>query len=282
MAASRQKRPEPRRKAAPSRPGLAMRLAKAAGGFVGRYPRAIGGLAVFSIVYSFVAANALWYQPGHHPSPLMVTRLPESEVRAARIAAIEKEKGVTTYRIEREEKGEARPDLPAKAAPRPDALVEAVQKALAARDLYDGDADGVMGPKTAAAIIFFEETEGLAPTGQPSRALLKRIAGQNQDVAVVPQDRYGDVTSSVRSGDPVAGLIRDAEGKKPDHPVADPLVTKIQEGLARFYKDDVEPDGIAGARTRAAIRNFQKHYKMNVDGEPSQAVLDKLKSVGAI
>lgn len=286
MAASMQKRPDPRGKAVRRQRGLLARLGAALGAFITRYPRAIGGLAVFGVVYSFVAANALWHQPGRHPAPLMVTRLPEQDVRSDRLAAATQERGVTTYHIEREGKTPDPDKAFARPQPRPDALIEAVQKALAARGLYDGATDGVMGPKTTAAILFFEETEGLAPTGKVSKALLERIAGQSKDAAVVaPQPHDSDVTSSVRAGDdPVASLIADAEGKTEAGPAPDgtQLVMKIQEGLAKFYKDDVKPDGIAGARTRAAIRNFQKHYKMEVDGEPSQAVLDKLESIGAI
>ncbi len=35
-------------------------------------------------------------------------------------------------------------------------------------------------------------------------------------------------------------------------------------------------------QTRAAIRHFQKHYNLPEDGEPNQAVLKKLKEIGAI
>ena len=41
---------------------------------------------------------------------------------------------------------------------------------------YDaGTADGVLGNKTAAAIRAYQQANGLAVTGEPSRALLQRL-----------------------------------------------------------------------------------------------------------
>ena len=77
MTARKRKQPERKRKpvrrgphpadggAAPCRPDCRAPTA-----------RAFGGSAAFAIVFSFVAANAMWYQPGAHPSPFLRTRLP--------------------------------------------------------------------------------------------------------------------------------------------------------------------------------------------------------------
>ena len=45
-----------------------------------RNPVATGGTTAFAIVFSFVAANALWYQPGQHPSPFLRTRDAQGKV----------------------------------------------------------------------------------------------------------------------------------------------------------------------------------------------------------
>ena len=55
-------------------PGLLQRSILALGAFAARHPSVVGGGATFAVVFSFVAANALWYQPGGHPSPIMKTR----------------------------------------------------------------------------------------------------------------------------------------------------------------------------------------------------------------
>jgi peptidoglycan hydrolase-like protein with peptidoglycan-binding domain len=67
------KQPEPRRKARRS-PGFASRTFDAAGRLIARHPSLAAGGVVFAVVFSFVTANAIWYQPGGHPSPLLSTR----------------------------------------------------------------------------------------------------------------------------------------------------------------------------------------------------------------
>ena len=296
MAAPQRKQPD-RRKAPvkPARPLVVRVLTTLASSLVrplAAHPRIAAGLATFAIVYSFVAANALWYQHGSHPSPLLATRAlgPQSERKTALRTD---ETDVTTFRIERQ--GEDQQANPGARPVKPDPLVAEIQSELAARDLYVGKADGIMGPKTSAAIQFFEETEGLEPTGEPSTLVLKRLqARKPSQVAVLPAERPADQTGSVPKkqndasskdaprGDDVANLILASGEGQQASPKADPLVLKIQKGLRKLAYDTVEPDGIAGNRTREAIRNFQKHYRLKVDGEPSQAVLDKLEMIGAL
>lgn len=47
-------------------------------------------------------------------------------------------------------------------------------------------------------------------------------------------------------------------------------VRGVQSGLARLGFDPGPADGVAGAKTRAAIRNYQHYYGLPVDGRPSQ------------
>jgi peptidoglycan hydrolase-like protein with peptidoglycan-binding domain len=304
MAPPKRKSPEKKnvRKQGPS---LASRMLDRAVSAIARHPRLLGGAAAFGVVFSFVAANALWYQPKHHPAPLLATRMFENEaLKKAKAApdAVEQastDAGVTTFRIERQA------DLPLKARPveaaKPVAspLVKQIQQALAARGLYDGPTDGLTGPRTTSAILFFQETEGLEQTGDVSQALLAKIKSQNTAVAVIPDERPSpDVTASTKktstkNSDDVANLILAAEAK----PVADARSTKpeasepalsadkvmkIQKALAKFAYADVKVDGVAGAATRAAIRAFEKNYNLPVTGEPSERVLRKLKSIGAL
>ena len=58
-------------------PGLADVFNAAAGSlgaFVLRNPVVVGGAAAFAVTLFFVTANAVWYQPGAHGSPLFATR----------------------------------------------------------------------------------------------------------------------------------------------------------------------------------------------------------------
>lgn len=65
-------------------------------------------------------------------------------------------------------------------------------------------------------------------------------------------------------------------------PVSRDLIAKIQQGLINIAYADVKVDGVAGEQTRNAIRHFEKHYRLPETGEPSEAVLKKLKSIGAL
>jgi peptidoglycan hydrolase-like protein with peptidoglycan-binding domain len=309
-----------------------------------RNPVATGGTAAFAVVFSFVAANALWYQPSSHPHPWLDTR------DAFRDYATRAMHGVTapatTYRIERD----AQPQETAvktvreasaltnavvvvqdNASTTPGAqpqaksdLVAQIQSNLVRRGLYDGPVDGVIGPKTQAAIMFYQETRGLPETGDPEPAVLDLLKKDNAEFNVIPPDRPADVTGAIASkpaqkpADPVAALIAKtpraavpvppaaipavaekasakpvqkvaALSAKPQAPVAKPdagapsdLVKMIQKGLSNLAYRDVSVDGVAGTQTKEAIRHFEKHYRLPVTGEPNEAVLEKLKKIGAL
>jgi peptidoglycan hydrolase-like protein with peptidoglycan-binding domain len=301
------KRKSPEKKKAPARKAPARRKPSAllsGVAFIARYPRLISGVAIFSVVFSFVAANALWYQPQHHPSPLMATRGDAAAPHAEAPAHVS-EPGVTTFRIQREE------DLAAQQAqaPAPSPLVAEIQKALTGLNLYDGAADGVSGPKTVAAIQFYQETEGLDPTGEASASLLERMKAARAAVAATdaaPPPDQAKTASVKKKSDDVAELIRamDETGSVPipasaypepakktahadaakDHGGEAPVkrVMLIQKALVGLAYGDIAIDGRAGAATKAAIRSFEKAYRLPVTGEPSEVVLKKLKSIGAL
>ncbi|ASY55691.1 peptidoglycan-binding domain-containing protein [Sinorhizobium sp. CCBAU 05631] len=327
MAPRKRKQPERKRGGRP-RQGIALRGLALAGLGVGRcavlagrviahHPVGAGGLATFAVVFSFVAANAMWYQHGSHPSPLLRTRVPlvGSEV-AERLAAANGEpvepRKVTTFVIERE--GEAAPvkadddavaaqdDSSTQRLPRPaesvlepdnalpSALVADVQKELARLGLYDGTPDGRSGPKTVSAILRFEKGAGRAESGVASPDLLQALlATQRSEVAVAaPGNRaYADSKSTAAEVDPVAAAIRTAEGDATlmppaEIPVSNELVMNIQKGLSNLAYADIVVDGVAGDQTRAAIRHFEKHYRLPQTGEPNGKVLEKLKEIGAL
>lgn len=299
MAPPKRKSPEKKKTTARKQPARRKQSAWLSGvSFIARYPRLISGVTIFSVVFSFVAANALWYQP-HHPSPFMATR---GDAAAPHADAPTAEPGVTTFRIQREE------DLAAQPAPAPSPLVAEIQTALTGLNLYDGPADGMSGPKTVAAIQFYQETEGLEANGEPSRALLERMKAARAAVAetdAAPAPDQGK-TASVKKSDDVAALIRamDETGSVPIPASAYPEPAKntahadgakqqtkeapvkrvmlIQKALVGLAYGDIAVDGKAGAATKAAIRSFEKAYRLPVTGEPSEAVLKKLKSIGAL
>lgn len=318
MAPRKRNQPE-RKRAARSQQALALaglalvgrgagRCFALAGRLSARYPMWAGGSAVFIIAFSFVAANAMWYQHGSHPSPLLRTRVPlvSAEV-AERLAAANGEavepRPVTTFVIERE--GETEPETrerpsattPGDATVGADerasltpGLVADVQKELARLGLYDGVPDGRNGPKTAAAILRFEKQAGRLETGTVSADLLDglRAAGGPDSAAAIPDNRpYADPKSVPADADPIAAAIRTAEkdealAPRADVPISSEMVMNIQKGLSNLAYADIVVDGVAGDQTREAIRHFEKHYRLPQTGEPNAKVLNKLKEIGAL
>lgn len=328
------KRKSPRKTPARKEPGVVSVVALAMGNQILRHPRLVGGCTAFFVVFGFVAANALWYQPGHHPSPFLRTRDEENPngIPGYRLASGLGEQGnVTTFRIERQSEAprpsappaainpDEAPALPALSAPTqaqaptqtqvptqaqtapqgPSQLVTEIQRELARRGLYEGVADGMTGPRTTAAILFFEETVGMEQTGEPTTRVLSALKIDSATtVAAIPKALPKDRPAAANSGgvalDPVAAAIRSAEADKPKAqavslttpkahaPVTNDMVAKIQQGLVNIAYADVKVDGMAGEQTRQAIRNFEKHYRLPETGEPSEAVLKKLKSIGAL
>ncbi len=99
------KRKSPRKKTVRKEPGLLSVAVRALGQQILSHPKLVGGSTAFLVVFGFVAANALWYQPGHHPSPFLRTRDEEDPngIAGYRMTSTLGQHGnVTTFRIERQ------------------------------------------------------------------------------------------------------------------------------------------------------------------------------------
>jgi peptidoglycan hydrolase-like protein with peptidoglycan-binding domain len=288
------------------------------GSVISAHPSLAGGSVAFAVIFGFVATNALWHQPGQHPAPILKTRDVASS--APPLASAKPEamtpliKGaptrtVTTYRIERSDETPTAsipvPVAPAPAvpqqvapevstAPASDPVLMQIQTALARNGLYTGEIDGLMGPKSAAAIRAWEKANGYSETGEASAALLaimeqasvqSRMQAAPAEVAssqpaVLPTPRPAPaapvVASDARAGEPVTIPAVIAQG------AASELVQQIQSGLSNIAYADITVDGVAGSQTRAAISAFEKHYRLPVTGQPNEIVLKKLIEIGAL
>lgn len=278
MAPRKRKQPEKKRKSAPPPSmamrglGLAGRSLSAAGRVAARNPGIVGGSASFIVVFSFVAANALWYQPGAHPSPFLRTRIPYTFPNPADVgnATTLDPKTVTTFVIKREGDVEApspektataeRPVETAAVRPQPaqklqpagddvaaliagaaaedaddPALVAAVQKELIGRGLYAGVADGKMGPMTEAAIGAFERKAGQPVTGQATEKLLSKLRAAQKTASAKPATRpYEKVAGGKGELDPVAAAIRQASVDPEYIPKADiPAASELVMNIQR-------------------------------------------------
>ena len=131
-----------------------------------------------------------------------------------------------------------------------DAGLAALQVALHSRGLYSGAIDGVKGPGTTAAIMRFQRRAGLTPDGVPGTQTRKALG------------RYGRHVLGSRS------LARGASGWDvaalqfllawhgfPSATIDGGLGTRTERALRHFQRwAGLEPDGVAGATTYAALR----------------------------
>jgi peptidoglycan hydrolase-like protein with peptidoglycan-binding domain len=174
------------------------------------------------------------------------------------------------------------------AVPAADPVLTQIQTILAGKGLYQGEIDGLMGPKSAAAIRAWEKANGYTETGEATTALLAIMDQEGARPAPVevtsaqPAARPAPiprpapaVVSDTRAGEPVTVPAVAAEGPSE-------LVRQIQSGLSNIAYADITVDGVAGSQTRAAISAFEKHYRLPVTGEPNETVLNKLLEIGAL
>lgn len=216
-----------------------------------------GSLFLFAAMFGWIAANALYAQSGRHTHPLLTTR-PESAVSRPSTAA---------------------PSVAALPVP----LVRDVQVALIEAGYYSSDADGIPGKATATAIRAYQADHGLPADGEASPGLLA--------VLQTPEPTSNETVATAAKTERVASLgngrtADDATSPASTRPAALPapsrdLVRQVQAGLKGAKIADLDPDGIMGARTEAAIRTFQASQGLDVTGVPNEALLKRLKGLGA-
>jgi peptidoglycan hydrolase-like protein with peptidoglycan-binding domain len=250
----------------------------AVGGTLARNPMLVGGTTAFIVALSYVSANAIWYQPHFHNGAFFATR--DVNYSGPRDPAAD----VTTIRIERQ--GDARP------APKPDPKLQKVQAVLKSMGLYEGDVDGVSGPNTRKAIASYRKTLGMPASDQIDDALLEALGAGDTTAAIKPRDDVAAEIGEAGTGEgetsplpelPERPQLVSAVDRPADKPAApDPMIMKVQAGLKAFGNDKMEVDGKIGAKTRAAIREFQSLFGLPVTGEPSKEVYAKMREIGLV
>ncbi|SFT96469.1 peptidoglycan-binding protein [Mesorhizobium sp. YR577] len=255
------KRPEKR---AP-KPGPLEGSVLALGGMISRNPVLVGGSTAFLVALFYVSANALWYQPHAHTSAFFATR--EFSLLPARneSASLEPE---TTIQIERPEEVPAAP-----VRPKSDPAVEQVQAILKDLNFYAGTVDGIPGPATTKAIETYQRKMGLTPSGKVDQQLLSQLGANPTTAGITPAPAprpapLQQTPTPIPAVQPVSA------------PAPSPRVSKIQAGLKAFGNDGIEIDGLVGARTKSAIREFQSLFGLPETGEPDEAVYVKMKEIG--
>lgn len=228
--------------------------AVALGGLVAANPVLVGGSTAFLVTLFYISANALWYQPFPHTGAFFATRSIE---HFPSLAPNEPE---TTINIER----------PALApAPKSDPVVQQVQGILKTLGFYAGTVDGLQGPNTQKAIGTYRQKVGLGDGGIDD-ALLEQL-GAAPTTASVPHPTPREPTSP-----PPAAPANTAQAASQ----GDARIVRIQAGLKAFGNDDIKLDGVAGSRTKAAIKEFQALFGLPSTGEPDEVVYTKMREIG--
>lgn len=241
--------------------------AVAVGGMISRNPVLVGGSTAFLVTLFYVSANALWYQPFPHAGAFFATRSIEGFPHAA------SDEPETTFNI-------VRPS----GAPAPikgDPVVEQVQGILKDLDFYSGTVDGISGPNTRKAIQAYQQKVGLNASGEIDALLLDQLGATPKTASVVPRPQpRPDMPAAV----PVSLQTNSGQTNAAESNAAtqgpDARIVKIQAGLKAFGNDDMQLDGVVGARTKAAIKEFQSLFGLPQTGEPDEIVYVKMREIG--
>lgn len=252
------------------------------GGAVVRNPAAVGGTTAFLVAMAFVSANALWYQPYQHTGAFFTTR-----------ALIEREPATPQPQPRPVRRQPAAPESAPEVAPETtsslpagDEGVRRVQEILKTLDLYEGAVDGLAGPQTESAVAHYQRLVGLTASGQIDETLLKQLGVAPAEAAAEPAEpaMLQNASVPVPADPPLPQPRPSEEGQvlqaslKAAEP--DPHIVRIQAGLKAFGNDGIELDGVVGAKTRDAIKEFQSLFGLPVTGQPDAAVYDKMREIG--
>jgi peptidoglycan hydrolase-like protein with peptidoglycan-binding domain len=133
-----------------------------------------------------------------------------------------------------------------------------VQVALSQLGYSVGTPDGVIGPKSRAAIRAFQVDSGLPASGEPSRTLYDKLQA-----------------SIVKT----SGPDQVAQPAKPA--VTSTMITQVQTELRRRGYAITAISGTANAETLAAVRAYQADAKLPVTGEINDSLLQQLGTATA-
>ena len=231
-------------------------------GLIARNPTLVGGTTAFLVALSFVSSNALWYQPHAHSGAFFATR----DFLRPGAPALPDE---TTILIER-------PQEPRHVVVG-DPTVKDVQETLRELNFYDGEVDGLFGPNTRVAIETYQSKMGLRVTGTVDDSLLDQLGTGSVKPAVLPSP-----APRREVAEPAVARTPDAAVAKPVSLTRDERIAKVQAGLKEFGNEAIELDGLMGARTAAAIKEFQSLFGLKATGEADQAVYAKMKEIGLV
>jgi peptidoglycan hydrolase-like protein with peptidoglycan-binding domain len=149
-----------------------------------------------------------------------------------------------------------------------------MQRALTARNLYQGDVDGVWGPKTASAVRNFQTQSGLEVTGTLDEPTARAL-GIDDTVERQPVSGTDAPMPSVGTATPQSQpQLEDATTNVQLGSLSQEQARQMQQRLQLlgFYRGAI--DGKIGEGTRAALsRYFQRQAQLAQQGVISNSAI---------
>ncbi|MEG4494826.1 peptidoglycan-binding protein [Microcoleus sp. D3_18_C4] len=135
--------------------------------------------------------------------------------------------------------------------------VAAIQQRLQVHSFKVGTIDGSYGSRTTSAVRAFQQSKGLNSDGIVDKETWTALAADPAPAPETVQNNAPILSNAAVAGNPPALLNKGAVGSK---------VKTLQVRLEMQGYDPGPIDGIFGARTATAVKNFQKFKGLTVDG----------------
>ncbi len=154
------------------------------------------------------------------------------------------------------------------------ALTSSIQGELGKLGYYKGVIDGQNGPQTQSAIIRYQRQVQLQPTGKISQSLLDHIRLTRKI------SESADITGSIQPA-PVSSKRVQKQAQNRENAQRSPVrasiqVQMVQQKLALFGYKPGKIDGMMGAATIRAIKQFEKDRSMKITGKITPALKAEL------
>ncbi len=261
-------------------------------------PAIAAGVCTFAVAFALVAGNALYGQKSSHPVPLFATRDAMTTRSVQKADGGDVRKRVRTGSdIARIPVPQIRPQIVLQAKNSSN-LVRDTQESLRARGLYDGEVDGLYGPKTRDAILSYQRDEGIEATGEVSLTLVKllrenarpqarpaRTAAAEADAPLKPV-KVAVTVDSAQASPAVRETVKAVAASFDETTMRQikdaATIARIQIGLINFGESGITVDGMMNEETAEAIRRFQGRYGLDIDGMPGDDLLIKMEEIGAL
>ncbi|MEG4856744.1 peptidoglycan-binding protein [Microcoleus sp. K1-B6] len=135
--------------------------------------------------------------------------------------------------------------------------VAAIQQRLQVHSFKVGTIDGSYGSRTTSAVRAFQQSKGLNSDGIVDKETWTALAADPASAPETVQSNAPTLSNAAVAGNPPTLLNKGAVGSK---------VKTLQVRLEMQGYDPGPIDGIFGARTATAVKNFQKFKGLTVDG----------------